>query len=156
MYQHYFIAVVLFALAASAAVHALLNKSDSRSAFGWIAVSLIFPLFGPILYFLFGVNRTEKTAMRLDYYSRKRQFDSHHHQTGIIQSLKNVQDVAHQLSKQPLVGGNGVEVLYSGLHAYPSMLSAIDSAQQYIYLSTYIFRVDDIGKQFIKALVHAA
>ena len=155
MYQQYFIAVILFALAASAAVHALLNKSDSRSAFGWIAVSLIFPLFGPILYFLFGINRTEKRAVRLDYYSRKRKFDSHQHQTGIIKTLKNVQDVAHQLSKQPLVGGNNVEVLYSGTHAYPAMLAAINSAQEYIYLSTYIFKVDDIGKQFIEALTQA-
>ena len=155
MYQQYFIAAILFALAASAAIHALLNKSDSRSAFGWIAVSLIFPLFGPVLYFLFGINRTEHRAVRLDYYSRKRNFDSHHHQTDIINTLKNVQDVGHQLSEQPLVGGNRVEVLYSGAQAYPAMLAAINSAQEYIYLSTYIFKVDDIGRQFIDALTQA-
>jgi cardiolipin synthase len=155
MYQHYFIAVVLFVLAASAAIHALLNKSDSRSAFGWIAVSLIFPLFGPVLYFLFGINRTENRAVRLDYYSRKRNFDSRHHQTHIIKSLKNVQNVAHQLTKLPSVGGNSVEVLYSGSQAYPAMLKAIHSAQHYIYLSTYIFKVDEIGKQFIEALTQA-
>lgn len=155
MYQHYFIAVVLFVLAASAAIHALLNKSDSRSAFGWIAVSLIFPLFGPVLYFLFGINRTENRAVRLDYYSRKRNFDSRHHQTHIIKSLKNVQNVAHQLTKLPLVGGNRIEVLYSGSQAYPAMLNAIHAAQHYIYLSTYIFKVDEIGKQFIEALTQA-
>lgn len=155
MYQHYFIAAVLFAMATSAATHALLNKSDSRSAFGWIAVSLIFPLFGPILYFLFGINRTENRAVRLDYYSRKRNFDSRHHQAHIIKSLKNVQNVAHQLTKLPLVGGNSIEVLYSGSRAYPAMLAAIHSAKHYIYLSTYIFKVDDIGKQFIEALTQA-
>ncbi|MFO7859449.1 MAG: PLDc N-terminal domain-containing protein, partial [Ectothiorhodospiraceae bacterium] len=49
--------VAIAVIAIASAGHALLYKRDSRSAFGWIAVCAIFPLFGPALYFLFGINR---------------------------------------------------------------------------------------------------
>ena len=57
--------VLLAVLALGAAGHALLRKSDSRSALGWVAVCLTFPLAGPILYILFGVNRVRRSASRM-------------------------------------------------------------------------------------------
>ena len=125
MYQHYFIAALLIVMAASSAIHALLNKTDSRSALGWIAVSLVFPFFGPIFYYLFGINRVQNRAVKLNYYLRKRNFESKHHQTQISSPLKSVQIVSHQLTELPLLGDNSVKVLYSGVQAYPSMLAAI-------------------------------
>ena len=46
--------------------HALLHKQDSRAAFGWIALCIILPVAGPILYLLFGINRVRSRAQR-DY-----------------------------------------------------------------------------------------
>lgn len=59
-------------MAFAAAGHALLNKRDPRAALGWIAVSLMFPLVGPILYFLFGINRIKTRAKKLDLHSSNR------------------------------------------------------------------------------------
>jgi cardiolipin synthase len=57
---------VLHALAAiTASWHALLYKRDSRAAFGWIGVCILFPLAGPLLYYLLGVNRVESRARLL-------------------------------------------------------------------------------------------
>ena len=155
MYQEYLIAAILFVMAASSAIHALLNKTDSRAAFGWIAVSIIFPFFGPIFYYFFGINRVQNRAVKLNYYLEKRNFKSKHRQAQISNPLQNVQNVSHQLTELPLLGGNTVEVLYSGAQAYPSMLDAIKSAKQYIYLSTYIFKVDETGTNFINTLKDA-
>jgi cardiolipin synthase A/B len=44
--------------------HALLTKRRPRSAFGWIAVCLMFPLAGAALYYLFGINRAQRRARR--------------------------------------------------------------------------------------------
>ena len=52
-------------IAVAAAMHALLNKRDPRSAWGWIAVCWLFPFAGPLLYYLFGINRVETLARRL-------------------------------------------------------------------------------------------
>jgi cardiolipin synthase len=40
-----------------AALHALLWKRDPRSALGWIAICLLFPWVGALLYGTLGVNR---------------------------------------------------------------------------------------------------
>ena len=51
--------------------------------------------------------------------------------------------------------GKVVAILDCGDQAYPQMLAAIESAKFHIRLSTYIFRTDDVGLQFIDALVRA-
>ena len=45
----------VFLVALVSAGHALLTKRDPKGAWGWIAVSLAFPFFGPLLYFFFGI-----------------------------------------------------------------------------------------------------
>ncbi|MDH3740312.1 MAG: phospholipase D-like domain-containing protein, partial [Hyphomicrobiales bacterium] len=42
-----------------------------------------------------------------------------------------------------------------GAQAYPAMLSSIAAAQRSIALSTYIFRLDDVGSEFVVALIAA-
>ena len=66
-------------LAVLAAVHALLFKRDPRAAFGWVAVCLMFPVAGPILYFLFGINRIKLRAAKLGRIQRL-PFDLRHAQ----------------------------------------------------------------------------
>lgn len=54
-----------FALAVTSAGHALLYKRDPRAALGWIAVSFAYPFLGPVLYYLFGINRLRTSAHEL-------------------------------------------------------------------------------------------
>ncbi len=54
--------VVQTLLGLGAAWHALLNKRDSRSALGWMAVALALPIAGPLAYLLFGINRVRARA----------------------------------------------------------------------------------------------
>src|SRR5271169_7049996 len=51
--------------ASLAASHALLTKTDPRSAFGWIVVCWLFPLAGSLLYAFFGINRVRSRARQL-------------------------------------------------------------------------------------------
>ncbi|NNK96191.1 MAG: hypothetical protein HKP41_17705, partial [Desulfobacterales bacterium] len=48
----------------AAALHALLTKRDSSSAFGWIGFCLILPVAGPLIYLIFGINRLHQRAHR--------------------------------------------------------------------------------------------
>lgn len=61
--------VLLFhaVLAPAAAIHATLYKRDSRAAFGWIALCILLPVAGPILYAIAGVNRVRSRAHRLGW-----------------------------------------------------------------------------------------
>ncbi|MFC1816848.1 PLDc N-terminal domain-containing protein [Thermodesulfobacteriota bacterium] len=66
-FLHWILIILHFLVAVFAAGHALLFKSDPRAALGWIAVCLMFPLLGPLLYFLFGINRIRTRARKLQH-----------------------------------------------------------------------------------------
>lgn len=154
----------LAALAFGAAGHALLRKSDSRSALGWVTVCLLFPLAGPTLYILFGVNRVRRSASRMRQ-EIKAMVSSEHlaftststtiNSAALHRSFRQLDTVGRNILKTPLVGGNCVEPLFNGDEAYPQMLLAINQAQKSVYLSTYIFATDAIGRLFIDALARA-
>ena len=157
----YMIYVLHVCLALYASVHALIYKKDSRAAFGWIGVCVFLPLLGPVLYFVFGVNRVHKRARALTQTNpNHRLFDQHlniadklvHH---VPVSLLNLHKVSSHITGIPLIGGNNIECYFSCNQAYSAMLDAIRSAYKSIYLCVYIFKRDEIGKQFIQALIDA-
>src|SRR5579883_1464431 len=137
-----------------AAVHALLTKPDPRSALGWIATCWLLPFAGTILYLLFGVNRVRTRARQL--------------RPGLTPMAAAVdsgppEDFATQLTRigdavtqRPRLPGNDVLALENGENAFPLMLEAIGTARQSIWLSTYIFETDEVGREFIAALAAAA
>ncbi len=52
--------------------------------------------------------------------------------------------------------GNTITLLHSGKEYFPKLEAAIDSAQQEIYLESYIFEYDQIGIKIVDALKRAA
>jgi len=52
--------------------------------------------------------------------------------------------------------GNTIDLLRSGGEFFPALAAAIDAAQREVWLETYIFADDDIGRAIAEALVRAA
>ena len=162
---HWSILVAHLFLSLYTAGHALLYKRDPRAALGWIAVSLTFPFIGPLLYFLFGINRvrTRGRQLKTTFRSRLRGgYERSEHDTDLLPPAPQVTAEYRELARisdavthRPLVGSNHVELLHNGEQAYPEMLRAIDSAQHSVLLSTYIFDTRGVGRQFVDALAAA-
>ncbi|RLA50619.1 MAG: cardiolipin synthase [Gammaproteobacteria bacterium] len=160
--------VTLHVLAASAASwHALLYKRDSRAALGWISVCVLFPIAGPLLYCLLGVNRVENRARMEGDKKVRRRFVDFERGAGLMPPEKRdggvvasgqfgLQQATLAITGQRLSTGNQVQILYNGEGAYPPMLAAIAQAEYSICLTTYIFETNETGRQFIKALGDAA
>ncbi len=53
-------AVINTGLALWASCHVVLTKRDNRSALGWVGIIWLTPLFGPLIYLVFGVNRIHR------------------------------------------------------------------------------------------------
>ena len=154
-------------LAAAAAGHALLHKRDPRSALGWIAVCVFFPIAGSVLYYLFGINRIQTRARKLARRlrssptsghepaapARRPRFDA---TADLPAEYSELARIATALSANALLGGNRIEPLYNGEQAFPAMLATISNAVSTLYLSTYILDTDDTGRQFIATLGAAA
>jgi cardiolipin synthase A/B len=148
------IAALYVVCATFGSVHALLTKPDPRSALGWIATAWLLPFVGTLLYLLFGVNRVRTRARQL--------------RAGVTFSGGGIvspppEDFASQLTRigdavtqRPRLPGNEVIALENGENAFPLMLRAIESARHSVWLSTYIFETDPVGREFIAALAAAA
>jgi cardiolipin synthase A/B len=148
------VAVLYVICAVFGAVHALLTKPDPRSALGWIVTGWLLPFAGTILYLLFGVNRVRTRARQL--------------RAGLTPISSNIEsrppgDFASQLmrigdavTQRPRLTGNAVVALENGENAFPLMLEAIRGARHTVWLSTYIFETDPVGREFIAALAAAA
>jgi cardiolipin synthase A/B len=149
-----FLLVVHAGCAAVAASHALLTKPDPHSAFGWILVCWLFPLAGPLLYAVFGINRVRARAKQLrgglpTIRDQCRPPDSDE----FAAQLTRIGDAVTQWSR---IEGNAIEPLENGENAFPRMLSAIAAARESVWLTTYIFETDAVGHEFIDALARAA
>ena len=145
-------------LSVACAGHALLWKRDPRAAVGWIAVCLLLPGLGALLYLLFGVNRIKAKAR----YLRRR---------WPIPDNSDLEDPAltadwpsehfgftrlsRKVTRRRFVQGNSIELLVNGEEAYPAMLAEIEGASESVGLCTYIFDSDHVGLQFVEALAGA-
>lgn len=149
-------------LAPATALHALLFKRDSRAAFGWIAVCVLFPIGGPVIYLFFGLNRARGRAKRLGLSGLSVDFErgrsvrlTHPLPETIDTAYRNLARIGQVLSRHALQQNNRVEALVNGEAAYPAMLEAIASARERIFLATYILEHDETGDAFREALVAA-
>jgi cardiolipin synthase A/B len=142
--------VVHVACAALAALHALLTKPDPRSALGWIMVCWLFPIAGSLLYVLFGINRVRSRARQLRAgLPTIRDVCDPATADDLAAQLTRVGDAVTQWTRVP---GNAVVPLENGENAFPVMLEAIAGARHTVWLATYIFETDPVGRQFIDAL----
>ena len=160
--------LVQIGLSVFTATHALIYKRDSRSAMSWITICIVLPYFGALLYYAFGINRI---AYKAKYMSHKetapkrisfknplqRNADSQVHYDASCEKVpsKNFGNVSQSIAPHKWWPNNSFELLINGDQTYPSMLDAIKQASQSIYLMTYIFTTDKLGKEFIQALKEA-
>jgi cardiolipin synthase len=154
------------ALAGWAIVDVLLRKNEPHAAWAWITLCLTLPIGGAAWYWLFGINRVRTRARkrgplprRGDKIGRDHHRDarhrSHPERSAVPRTLSEVVRTGDVLTRRPLLDGNQLQILYNGEQAYPRMLAAIDAASRWIALEVYIFDSDDVGQQFIDALIRA-
>jgi cardiolipin synthase A/B len=146
--------------------HAVLYKRDSRSAIAWVGFVWLVPLVGPVLYFMFAVNRVRRRAslLRSNLERYRAQLskpecspeDLHRHLPGHTGHMQMLARVMEKVVRRPLLPGNRIEPLINGDEAFPAMLEAIGKARHSVSLVTYIFDRDEVGLAFAHALGEAA
>ncbi|NNF66101.1 MAG: cardiolipin synthase [Gammaproteobacteria bacterium] len=124
-----------------------------------MVVCLFIPFFGPISYYILGVNRVRTRAKAYRESRGLIGFERPERYSAI--SLKNIDalgplaTVGATISGHYLLPGNKVLPLQDAGKAYDAMLAAIDQAVHRVYLASYIFESDKTGQRFIDALVAA-
>ena len=163
---HWIVSALVVTFSVIAAGHAALWKRDPKAALGWVAFCLTLPIFGALVYFLFGINRIQTRARALEGMSSG-PLDADELAPHLIGApsvavsalppeLSELARASEAVTGLPLAGGNQVEMLHSGEQAYPAMLAAIDGARETLYFATYIFESNATGYRFAEALTRAA
>ena len=147
--------VIIYALiAGSVTMHVLRTKSDVRAALAWIAVAWLSPVFGAVLYFVFGINRVTRRALHLDMPDRQVGGGAGA-QPVVDDNICSLAAAGQHVTGSPLSAGNTITPYHGGDRAYPAMLDAIRDARHSVALASYIFRHDAVGRAFVAALVDA-
>ena len=133
-------------LGVTSMLHALLYKKEPRAALGWIAVCFAYPLIGPLLYFLFGINRVKTRAHQLKgkgsaglfNYERPsyENLEPYNPQLSSIpltlagdSALFGLARASAAITHHPLLEDNCLTSYFSGESAYKEMLESIHQAQ---------------------------
>ena len=143
------------AIAAAVTFHVLLRKREVTSAVGWIGLAWFAPITGAVSYFMFGVNRVQRRARRLRPSERRSGGRDAWPSPDDDDHLDPLERGIGRITGRATAPGNTVEILHDGDEGYPAMLAAIAGAQRSVGLSSYIFRDDVSGGQFIDALAAA-
>jgi cardiolipin synthase len=143
-------------IASVVTAHVLLKKSDVRAALGWIAVAWLSPILGGLLYYVFGINRVTRRALRFRKRERGRASATGPAvQPAVSANIAALAGISLRVTGSPLMAGNSVSIMHGGDEAYPAMLAAIRDARHSIALASYIFRNDAVGRSFVDALIEA-
>lgn len=147
-------------------IHVVLTKRNTQSAIAWIGVIWSIPFVGAAAYFLFGINRIQRRARRLRRRPRKPlppadasgDLPKREDLPALPAEATHLMPLAQlgeTVTSYPLLKGHFIEPLYDGDQAYPSMLRAIETAEQSISMCMYIFHNDPTGRLFVDALQRA-
>lgn len=142
-------------LATAVTVHALAHKRDPGSAVAWIGLAWLSPVVGSVLYALLGINRVRRRARGMRAIApaeRVMTLGSSSHRDDHLAALEVA---GSRISGRSVEQGNAIVMLRNGDEAYPQMLAAIDGATTSVGLSSYIFRADEAGNEFIAAATRA-
>jgi cardiolipin synthase A/B len=137
-----------------AAGHILLNKRDPKAAFGWIALCIILPVAGPLIYVLFGINRINQRARR-DYQIKVPRDDLYTINEPDGSNFRPLSSIGENLTRKGLCDCTELRLLENGEQLYPAMIECINNARSRVLLASYIFDHNSSGLKIAEALAAA-
>src|SRR5471032_2311064 len=105
------VAILHVLLAGLVTADVLLKKSDVRGALGWIGAVWFAPIFGSLLYYLFGINRVTRRALKLGRLDDTMGRPPAPVQAHAAPNIVLLSEVSEKISQSPLTSGNELTIL---------------------------------------------
>jgi len=127
--------------------HVLTQKRSPSGTIAWLLAIILIPYVGVPLYLMLGGRKMKRTAAKksatsLSWPSRR-----------LDVPRTQVDELLESYGIPSATDGNRLEILTDGQQIYHHLISLIDSAQDSIYISTFIFRPDEVGREIRDRLV---
>lgn len=136
----------------------LFDSRGTNSKIAWIAIVLVFPLAGAVVYAVFGRDpRRRMLPKRVLVETTKFNTTMRHlgEKWDISDRLPEAQNIRNMTGFEAL-SGNKADILTNGDETFPAILEAIRHAQHHIHIQYYIFRDDEISTEIRDALIERA
>jgi cardiolipin synthase len=137
----------------------LLSKKDATSTVAWCLVVLLMPVFGALLFWVFGYNYLLK-RVRHQRGAHGTRLRHHPHSPALLPEADRTEhhlgELAERVEAYPMKAGNAVVVYHETTDAFTALLEAIESARHYIHLEYFILRSDDTGARLLQLLARKA
>lgn len=142
-----FIIVLYSACSLWALFSIIMHGSRPSRSLSWVLTVLIFPFLGPLLYYLFGVNRRKFKFHKLKGTIKRKLYDETYKESQVhdfTKVFKNKKEVSlarlvKNSSNMFPYAGNKVIVLKTGKKTFDSIFEAIEQAKQFVHIQYYIF-----------------
>jgi cardiolipin synthase len=137
---------------------------DPASRIAWVAVITVLPVFGIMIYLLFGevnigyrrVARMRKILSQIPPMASIRTGEQDNAIAELPQRYQHLFDTGQSISGFEVVGGNSARLMDDSNTAIDSMIADIDSATEHVHLLFYIWLPDRNGTRMAEALKRAA
>ncbi|HPS55020.1 MAG TPA: cardiolipin synthase [Sedimentisphaerales bacterium] len=130
--------------------HIILQKRSSSGTMAWLLVIIFLPYIGVPLYFMLGGRKMRRRASQKNIIGLEQVVEP-------VEKSENPTDHLLQTYNIPAAAaGNDIKLCTTGEDIYKSFIELIESATKSIYISTYVYAKDDIGKDILPRLVSKA
>jgi cardiolipin synthase len=131
----------------------------------WLMILFILPMIGFVMYYFLAKEYSHKKMVKrkgeqiLDEFHRDLINHTHKNSDEADTHLYEIRQVPRlyglltHIPSAPITKYNKVKVLTNAYVAYEEMLTAIEQAKKYVHFQFYTIRSDQIGSQFMEALV---
>ncbi|HXG09681.1 MAG TPA: cardiolipin synthase [Gemmataceae bacterium] len=178
---HFTLAAGLDMLAIAIAIPwVLMTKKESTSAVAWCLLVLLVPLFGVLLFWVFGHNhisrplrrkRLHRVLFRAAHPAGPASGPGERADAPLSASTGRLTPAAHppltaafddlgqlalRVNAFPIRNGNAVTWYHDTQQAFDALLQAIRGARRHVHLQYFIFRPDAAGRQLLELLTQKA
>jgi cardiolipin synthase len=139
-------------------------KREATSAIAWCLLVILVPLFGVLLFVLFGYQSVNRPLRR------KREHRERYRRAADVPppveappavaepeaDYEGLGRLATRLDASPPAAGNAVQFFHEGRSAFESVLDAVRAAEHHVHLEFFIFRDDNLGRRLLDLLAQKA
>ena len=139
-----------------AIVSIIFHGSRPTKSVSWVFTAVIFPFAGPLLYYLFGVNRRKFKIFRLKHSNRKKLYyipEEERKQQGFLRKfdIRKASKLSRLVKSNSFMAaytGNKITLLNDGEKTFDSIFDAIRGAKKYIHMQYYIIEQGELTDTF--------
>lgn len=136
-----------------------IERKEPTTTWAWLLILLVLPVFGFILYLMFGQNLSRQKIFRekkvTDEIKSKKlleKFKEEKKNSRMSDEFIELIKMNYNNSGALYTKGNSIETFINGEDKFKALLNDIKSAKEFIHIEYYIFRLDGLGKTIISEL----